>query len=116
MCIIQITNAPRFHRTERFQLLSEGRKRKPLMSHTDLQMATGRMDESLAPGISALLSEHDEAQADIALAQMLQEQEDAWFAQGLILPTHHTEISQQGARRRSGNEQRCDTGPGGQPM
>lgn len=63
------------------------------------------MDDRLAPDISALLSEHDEAQADIALAQMLQEQEDAWFAQGLILPTHHTEISQQGARHRSGNEQ-----------
>lgn len=66
------------------------------------------MGEGLAQDLSALLSEHDADQADIALAQMLQEQEEAWFAQSLALPVQ--DLGNPVPSGGSGNGHRCADG------
>lgn len=73
-------------------------------------MAVGSMGEGLAPDLSALLSEHDEDRADIALAQMLQEQEEAWFAQSLISPAQNLGNPVPSTSDGSGNGHRCADG------
>eukprot|EP00892_Ulva_mutabilis_P000548 jgi/Ulvmu1/10494/UM064_0031.1 len=61
------------------------------------------MGDSLSPDLSALVTGHDTDEADVALAQMLQEQEEAWFAQGLISPSQFAQHPRSGASTGSAN-------------
>lgn len=65
------------------------------------------MADSRSPDLSDLVSGHDADQADVALAQMLQEQEDAWFAQGLTSPLSTSQRPRSGASTGSAIANRC---------